>query len=438
MVLIQRKFDPFLPLKLSVFYLLGTLFLFEYGPISYEVQNRALMFAYLAYYLVFASVGYFLGVKQSRYFHRITRKRIFKVNFWILAAVALFSAMIINMNYAKLPSLFPSNLLDALTGNINLLEIGKNYYKRHVSAEDYVGSKYLNAFNLLLAWTKAVLIGFVVINWEKLSLAKRIAGTAIIMVPVLSAILVGTNKPVFDLVLIAAVSLWIKAYRSKHKRSNKSGFSKRVIAIIVVSILSVAFLFSQAMSQRGASAAYVEYTSMRGDIEVQVEGDTGFSAFYVIATHYLVQGYYGFGLALEQSFSSTFGFGHSKFLLRQASSFDDNFAERTFQAKVSNYWHSDRQWHSAFSEFANDVHFIGVGVVMGFLFFWLAVTWMLAARFGYREAVYLMPLHAMSIFFLPANNQVFGFIDSLSAYVFLSFLILFRANVIWGKGGRSA
>jgi len=422
-------YTSYKPLYLSVAYLMGTLMLFHFGPINYTVANPVSFNLYMFFYIVMCCLGYMYGITKANFFTRITNEKLKKVNFWIISSIAFISALILNMNYAKLPSLFPSNLVDALSGNINILDVGLNYYEAHARAESYSGSKALNIGNFFLAWTKIVFLAYVIFEWKSLNRFRRIVAVVIVLIPVMSSLLVGTNKPIFDVIFVFIICFWLLIIRGSisFKQSWKPSLKAKVMVVLLVSTFLV--MFSQSMSSRGASAGYIEYTSMNGDISVEIEDDTALKAFYLIATHYLVQGYYGFGLALNESFDSTFGFGHSKFLLRQASLFDEDIADRTYQAKISDNWHANRQWHSAFSEFANDVHFIGVGFVMWVLFFWMAVTWKLGAGYGFREALYFLPLHGILVFFLPANNQVFGFLDSLSAYVFLSLAICIRAKV---------
>ena len=163
-----------------------------------------------------------------------------------------------------------------------------------------------------------------------------------------------------------------------------------------------------------------------------MEGDTAPKAAYLIGTHYLVQGYYGFGLALNESTMVLTGLG-IKISFEQTALFDEDIADRTYQSKISDIGMQTVNG-TAYAEFANDVHFIGVGFVMWVLFFWMAVTWKLGAGYGFREALYFVPLHAILVIFLPANNQVFGFLDTLSAYVFLSLAICIRAKVSFRKG----
>ena len=428
------KYSSYTPLYLSVAYLIGTLMLFYFGPIKYAVADPVSFNLYLFFYLIMCCLGYMYGVKKANFFTGITKEKLNKVNFWAFAVIALISALILNMNYAKLPSLYPSNLINGLSGAINIFDIGYNYYDKHARAESYSGNKVLNTINFFLAWSRVVFLAYIIFEWKSLSTLRRIISMIIVFIPVLSSLLVGTNKPIFDFIFIVIICVWLLIIRGSVTSKQILRPSLMARAMVVLLLSSFIVMFSQSMASRGATADLIEYTSGKREITVEMEGDTAPEAFYLIGTHYLVQGYYGFGLALDESFDSTYGFGHSKFLLRQAALFDEDIADRTYQSKISDNWHADRQWHTAYAEFANDVHFIGVGFVMWVLFFWMAVTWKLGAGYGFREALYFVPLHAILVIFLPANNQVFGFLDTLSAYVFLSLAICIRAKVSFRKG----
>ena len=140
----------------------------------------------------------------------------------------------------------------------------------------------------------------------------------------------------------------------------------------------------------------------------------------VMASHYVVQGYYGMSLSLTEGFDSTLGFGHSPFLLRQISRFvGDDFARRTFQKKIDNQWATGVRWHSAFSQFANDVGFAGVTAVLFIIFLVFGLHWGIVLK--YRDPLILcfMPVHLVLIIFLPANNQIFGFGDTFGLSVLM-------------------
>ena len=138
--------------------------------------------------------------------------------------------------------------------------------------------------------------------------------------------------------------------------------------------------------------------------------------------YYLVQGYYGFSLIFDVDWSWTYGFGNSEFLQRQFQLLSGvDISGLTYQAKVDSFWGKSAQWHSFYSQIANDVGILGLIPFMGLLGYYISYTW---HRAVYRNNFYsaaLLPIFAILVIFIPANNQIFGFIDTFSYFFVVSF-----------------
>ena len=207
------KYSSYTPLYLSVAYLIGTLMLFYFGQIKYAVADPVSFNLYMFFYLIMCCLGYMYGVKKANFFTGITKEKLNKVNFWAFAVIALISAFILNMNYAKTPSLYPSNIIDALSGRLNILDIGYNYYDKHARAESYSGNKVLNTINFFLAWSRVVFLAYIIFEWKSLSTLRRTISMIIVFIPVLSSLSVGTNKPIFDFIFIVIICVWLLIIR---------------------------------------------------------------------------------------------------------------------------------------------------------------------------------------------------------------------------------
>ena len=190
------------------------------------------------------------------------------------------------------------------------------------------------------------------------------------------------------------------------------------------------------MSQRGGDITYIESRGGFNDIKVDANSlnlsNINFLYYtYSWLTTYMVQGYYGFSLALEQPFDSTYGFGSSIFITRNIDAiFGSDFQSITFQRKIDPYWSETAQWHSMYSYLANDFNFPGVAFFLFILFFLLARIWICFLNTGNIFAGSLICLYSVMIFFIPANNQVFGFLFSFSAFFwsFVLWLLSFKKN----------
>jgi hypothetical protein len=203
------------------------------------------------------------------------------------------------------------------------------------------------------------------------------------------------------------------------------------VAAIFICFVSALWFFGTAMLGRGGDPSYVETTSPLGHLQLASEyknlGEDDFFAYtYVWLSSYLVQGYYGFSQALGVDFDSTYGFGNSPFLMRQfewVTGFD--LSENTYQNKIREVW-GGAQWHSLYSHIANDVHFFGVAVWNFLMGIYLSKIWrsFLDENNLYSKA--LLPLFALVVIWTPANNQVFGFLETFSAFLLMTVLWSYR------------
>jgi len=90
---------------------------------------------------------------------------------------------------------------------------------------------------------------------------------------------------------------------------------------------------------------------------------------------------------------------------------------KTFQYKINKWWGETSQWHSFYSYMANDFGFVGVAIICFILSFIMAKVWLNFIETGNPYAGALMCVYTILIIFIPANNQIFGFLDGLSAFV---------------------
>jgi hypothetical protein len=172
----------------------------------------------------------------------------------------------------------------------------------------------------------------------------------------------------------------------------------------------------------------MEDVSTPGDIVFKSSEHGGeVSAFTNAAekiTVYVAQGYYGMSLAISEDFDSTFGIGHSSFLLYQARDvFGVDLFSNTYQYKISDRWDQFVQWHSFYSQVANDVGFLGVTIVMLALGIWFSVMCHSAIVNKNILAKCILPFAVIMFFYMPANNQVFNFMDTTIAFLML--------NIFW-------
>ncbi|MBX8532099.1 hypothetical protein K5D32_20705 [Pseudomonas cichorii] len=149
--------------------------------------------------------------------------------------------------------------------------------------------------------------------------------------------------------------------------------------------------------------------------------------FYEKLTVYLVQGYQGVSIALGEKFDSSYGIGHSVFLQRVfAEHLGIDVRDRTFQRKITARWDENVYWHSFYSYMANDVGFFGVSIVMLILGWYFANVYLAVVNDDDFFAKMLLPLFAIMFLYIPANNQIFSFLETMISFWILTALYIFH------------
>jgi hypothetical protein len=327
-------------------------------------------------------------------------------------------------NITGADSIIPFDLIDGIRGGLN--NSSEQYVLRNESQALYSGDKVLNALYFIIAFSKIIIIPVVVFYWDRLTILARFFGVALSILPVLSGISTGTNSPVFHFVIFYGASLFLFFARNKILMGRCNFKSRSFFLYTVISLFLFALVFfGNAMLGRGGDPFYLETTSSLGHIKVDPsyinsDGDSFASYLYVWLSNYLVQGYYGLSRAMEVDFTSTLGFGSSQFVARQVEwLFGIDVLSATYQHKVNSVWDENAQWHSMYSHLANDFHFFGVGILMFIIFYNFARVWLSFICLDSFYAKLLLPLFCLMFVFMPANNQVFGFLEPLSAFLII-------------------
>lgn len=422
-----RWFKYLIPLVFTEVYLALTLLIFFYGPIAYHIKNPLQFLGYLGLVHMMTILGYVLGVayylKLNSHIHFTAHFSSCKFKF--LIALTFIGFLIGFKNMTMSDSFIPTNIFNDIQ---EILSGGHGQYAAKVQKIDqYSGSKIINVLYFFIAFSKFIIIPAMIFYWDRLTNFEKISSFLVSIITIFSGLATGTNKPIFDFIIIFGFSLLFfyihDFYKNKKIKIKKRGF---FLVLSVLGFLASIYFFYMNISSREANILYIEGTSKLGDIEIQgpyraIQKGSLLDFTYVWLSNYIVQGYYGLSLALDQPFSWTYGFGGSQFLARQFEWVTGvDILSHTYQHKITQYWGENTQWHSVYSHLANDLTFFGVGVWFFIFFFFLSQVWTSFVDAGNLYAFYLMPLFMMFIIFIPANNQVFGFIETFSAFIIIS------------------
>jgi hypothetical protein len=286
-------------------------------------------------------------------------------------------------------------------------------------------SRTINVLSLIFGFAKLFFIFYFLYFWRVIGWFKRIVSVVYSLLFLATGISAGINSLVFLFVIFSVVSVVVKNHDAIYKN-----FRRVFLAAVLIFLLPLSW-FGKIMSERGGGFEYFQSTSPLGDISFISNFDLGttesFFGFIYYAlvwlSYYVCQGYYGFSLILDLDWQWTYGFGNSDFLQRQFFVlFGEDISPLTFQARISNVWDKSAQWHSFYGQFANDFGVFGMPFFLFIVGVGFAIAWksVLEKNSIYGQA--LMPILAIMFIFIPANNQVFGYIDTLSYFVFVSFM----------------
>lgn len=393
------------------------------------MDNLLIFLILMVFYHVAYISGYCLSINNFQFKSKagLSKSKYKKTHIQLLIFVSILAFLIGHKNLTMSEELIPLSFFDDFISGVNNSSLV--YADRMQRIDEYSGSKILNVLYFFVAFAKVVLIPTVVFYWRNLSVSYKFTLITISLLTVMSGVAAGVNKLLFDFVILYSSSSVLLIVYNYYQ--NKFFLKKKVVFLFLIAIVSLflaLWFFSEAMLGRGGSPTYIESTSPLGHIKVNPEyitsdSDSIISYLYVYLSYYIVQGYYGFSQALNIDFVWTYGLGNSEFISRQMFwLFGYDPSLDTFQHRVDSVWGEKAQWHSFYTHLANDFHFIGVIFVNFLLGFYLAALWKSFIYENNFYAKYLLPLFVIMIIFTPANNQIFGFLETFSAFFLLTIL----------------
>ena len=412
----------YIPLLLVETYLILSLLIFYFGPVNFRIHNEDLFLILFVLYHFSFIFGYFIFTKTFNYNKVPFENKFSSSMFYATFAFGFFGVLNTYHNLMFTPSIIPFSIIDDVIRG--LTEPGLAYTERMLNNPFSVGgassSRVLNILSIFFSFTKLFFIFLFLYYWPNLSFFQKCLAIIYSLFFISAGIASGTNSVIFIFFIFFAFSLLIIIYIKKPEI-----IAKIFIFLSILFLIPIGF-FGYIMSKRGGGFDYFEGTSPLGDISINIGTPVldSIISFYSYAlvwlNYYLVQGYYGFSLILHLDWNWTYGFGNSEFLQRQFLMISGiDISSNTFQYQIDDVWDKTAQWHSFYGQFANDFGFIGLGLFMFILGGLLSRIWLSVI---YRNNFYgmsILPLFIIMFIFFPANNQIFGFIDTFSYFIFI-------------------
>ena len=400
-------------IRYIMLFLLFTICMFDFGPNKYQADNNILLHVYVFSYFIALYCGFKMFSKK-RIFNKkeieiIYNKNTLKIEKILKKGVYINFILMIIFCFVSTGSTSIGSFFSKILGGIN--DPAATYYDKVFNSEMQQGANILNViFMFIYPYILSILV-LSIYNFKKLNSTRKIICALTIILEISRWVAMGTNKGVFD-ILILFISLYLlkTCYNENNKKKNKIKLKYKIL--IIIGGISAFFMFTYFISSR----MYVKNDNL----------STGEKIYYGIEkmTNYIVQGYKGMDYALNLEWQPTFGVGNSMFLTSQVDHIlGTNLSERTYAKRAEVYgWSSTVNWHTAYTWFANDIHFIGIIPLMFFIGAFLAILIKEIILYNNYFSAVLYYMIIIGIFYLSANNQVLAFSNMCIAFITLFIL----------------
>lgn len=409
----------YLPLWFSMLVMWFTLFIYVAGPVrwidKWDVYEFITILFLVLYFLAFAA-GYLLRNKKlskrgqavSDLTEHVNWKNFLSISIWINLFLTVSNAQI----YSSTSDIF-SLFGQAIKGLISPDEV---YYAKDASSRMNNVVVWLTFF-----YSPAMYITWLLSVWKFKVLEKkeRIAVVFTLAVELARWLSIGTNKGLFDIVLLFVTFYLILCMhylgRQDFKTAENRLLLKRITIIVLVAVLLFFAFFGIALSARvdgrynEANYAHFPYNLVPKGLRFLVDK----------ADNYLVQGYNNMERIIENcEFKWTFGIGNSRFLMQILDRvFGIDLTSRTYPYQLGAFGVDPlASWHSAYSWFASDLTFVGVIVLMFFAGFYLCGV---AHDVIYKKdpvAMALLYLMVLMVVNASCTNYVFAYTNGFAGF----------------------
>jgi len=224
----------------------------------------------------------------------------------------------------------------------------------------------------------------------------------------------GVNRGIFESIFGIGFCAAMERLKSGQRLWRLSAI--RVLAILAIAVAGALF-FAEGQLNRSGSGALIGYfpaANASSSLNPSTAENEAEKYLWVVVNQfsiYMTQGYYlGGEIFSADNTPSTFGFGYSDFLLRNASAvFGGDFLMRSpvYAFEDSKGWAHGNYWFSIIPWFASDVGYVGVAII---LLAFAAIYSRAASRFIRRgDAIDLLVAYFLFFlfFYSSANNYIF-------------------------------
>lgn len=396
------------PLVFFQVYLGLTIVLYVFGPWPWRTDNQTLVVGYLVLAQAFIAVGYYLSWRKVRKISvggertsQFNKPAIAFIKVALLVNYALFIPSSLSRTGALVPDVLFGLTNPGLAYNLN--------FERLEQGNPFVLVEYARMF--LSPWIIG-LFPVAVVHWNSLSRPIKYLCIAAIFLNITLFIATGTNKGLADFVITLPWLIFLGVSIGSLRISSK------VLVFFGILIVALFGFFGAGQAQRAGDAGILGAFDS-GDGVIYADRDHFVSIllpdFLVIVfesiTRYVTQGYYALSLTFSIVGDTTYGFGNSMFLARNADALTGTtyFTLQSLPGLLeqSHGWSMKGLWHSIYPWIASDFGFFGTLIVVGVFGYMLGLSWGLSLVAPHPINIIISYFLFIIFYYIPANNQIF-------------------------------
>lgn len=414
-----RSIITWFPIVFFQCYLSFTVLIYAFGPWPWPTHNPIILYSFLFLIQLFLFLGYYVGLKiKIRSYSNL-----FSIKKLIIFSIVINIIWIYpTFNLRSGSNIEISSILTTIWNGIT--NPGGGYSDKIKNATFVRSTTILEYVTQVINPILWIMTPLCVFFWSKISFITKLFFLFCVIANLASWISIGTNKGIFDFVLMTPfLILASRPYLIANLNR------KRLFIGLMTSISAAILLFSQfsnSMASRGGGEAFafdeganIPLDSNNWMLMAVPENARG-SAGALIS--YMSQGYYPLSLALDEPFVFSYGVGNSYYYTGIVESFvGHNFiADKTYPARIEyTGWGSKTKWHSIYTWIASDITFYGVLIFVFFIGWLLSLAWMESVVAKNPFAISFLPLIILMLFYFPANNQILAFSETSNAFYFI-------------------
>lgn len=365
-----KKNGQLVPLVSWLIYSLGTLIVFEFGPMDFPLESRWRLYLYLFFVHVAVILGYYYGVRKYSFMRHSTfsLELINKKNIdWLALLVLVGIVLGFAADFSRGASIGLA-LEDALAAD-----------------ENYSGGGFLGYVRSMFSVLTLPFLAISIVSIKKTSNLSKVV-FFLLVIRILYASFVGSSRHgVFMLLIVSFFSILALIY----SRQTKIKIKTFVIGAVVCATLFLAYS-SYLQVARQLDTVASNYVSMiENNPNYEYDHDSAlvphlpatmdlYKSGILTGYFYFSHAYVGLGNALNLPFKgTTLFFGHSDFTIRNlARILGDEVYQFSYPhrliAEELGYKH---HWYTAYAWLASDTTFVGSIAVVFFFGSMFAKSW---------------------------------------------------------------